>query len=108
MTPPRVPPPQAHPPHPSPPPSRLSCLDGAFVRPTPSRGTLGGVARATADAVAVCEAAGFTWTLIETVGVGQSEVAVSRLCDCMALVMPPVGGDELQVREGGVAPRGCP
>uniref|UniRef100_A0A1D2A9X7 Methylmalonic aciduria type A-like protein, mitochondrial n=1 Tax=Auxenochlorella protothecoides TaxID=3075 RepID=A0A1D2A9X7_AUXPR len=82
--------------------SKLSCLDGAFVRPTPSRGTLGGVARATADAVAVCEAAGFTWTLIETVGVGQSEVAVSRLCDCMALVMPPVGGDELQVIKRGI------
>lgn len=83
-------------------PRRLSVLDDAFVRPTATRGTLGGVARATADAVTLCEAAGAGWTLIETVGVGQSEVAVAQLCDCMLLVMPPVGGDELQVIKRGI------
>lgn len=81
---------------------RLSTLDDAYVRPTPSRGTLGGVARATADAVSLCEAAGYRWILIETVGVGQSEVAVSELCDCMLLVVPPLGGDGLQVIKRGI------
>lgn len=54
------------------------------------------MARATYDAIIVCEAAGFDTVLIETVGVGQSEVAAGDLADIMLLVMPPVGGDALQ------------
>ena len=68
------------------------------MRPSPARGTLGGVARATSDAIIICEAAGYTRVLVETVGVGQNETAVVGLVDCFLLVMPPVGGDELQVR----------
>lgn len=79
---------------------RLSGSPNAFVRPSPARGTLGGVAQATSDAILICEAAGFGRVLVETVGVGQNETAVVGLVDCLLLVMPPVGGDELQV--GGV------
>lgn len=61
---------------------------------------MGGVARATSDAIVICEAAGFSRVLVETVGVGQNETAVVGLVDCLLLVMPPVGGDELQVRAG--------
>lgn len=77
---------------------RLSANPHAYVRPSPARGTLGGVARATSDAIIICEAAGYSKVLVETVGVGQNETAVAGLVDCVLLVMPPVGGDELQVR----------
>jgi LAO/AO transport system kinase len=82
--------------------SRLSSLDAAFVRPSPTRGALGGVARTTAEALAVCGAAGYSRLLVETVGVGQSEIAVADLVDCMLLVLPPVGGDELQAIKRGI------
>lgn len=81
---------------------RLSSSPDAYVRPTPARGTLGGVARSTFDAIIICEAAGYTKVLVETVGVGQSEVAVQDLVDVFLLVLPPVGGDELQVIKRGV------
>ena len=68
----------------------------AYVRPTPAKMTLGGVARGTHDAVQLVEAAGYPWVLVETVGVGQSEQAVTQLVDLMMLVLPPASGDDLQ------------
>jgi len=74
----------------------------AFIRPTPSSGTLGGVARRTREALLVCEAAGFDLVIVETVGVGQSEVAVADLVDLFVLVASPAGGDELQGIKRGI------
>lgn len=74
----------------------------AFVRPSPSRAALGGVARRTRDAVALCEAAGFDAVLIETVGVGQSETMVSAMVDIFVLLIAPAGGDELQGVKRGI------
>lgn len=74
----------------------------AFIRPSPSRTELGGVARRTREAVALCEAAGFDIVLIETVGVGQSETVVAALCDIFVLLMAPAGGDELQGVKRGI------
>ena len=74
----------------------------AFIRPTASRATLGGVARRTREAVALCEAAGFDVVLIETVGVGQSETAVSEVCDVFTLLLAPAAGDELQGVKRGI------
>jgi len=81
---------------------RLSRDSAAFVRPSPAGTTLGGVTRATRETVLLCEAAGFTHILIETVGVGQSEHAVRDLCDCMVLLVLPGGGDELQGIKRGI------
>ena len=74
----------------------------AFIRPTPSSGTLGGVARRTREAMLLCEAAGFDVVIVETVGVGQSEVAVADLVDLFVLVASPAGGDELQGIKRGI------
>ena len=74
----------------------------AFIRPSPTGGTLGGVARRTREAGLVCEAAGFDVVLIETVGVGQSETAVAEMVDLFMLVLPPAGGDELQGLKKGI------
>lgn len=74
----------------------------AFIRPSPSSGTLGGVARRTREALLLCEAAGFDVVLVETVGVGQSEVAVADLVDLFVLVASPAGGDELQGIKRGI------
>jgi LAO/AO transport system kinase len=74
----------------------------AYIRPSPSGGTLGGVARRTREALLVCEAAGFDVVVIETVGVGQSEVAVADLVDLFLLVAAPGGGDELQGIKRGI------
>ena len=74
----------------------LSADANAFVRPSPSRGTLGGVTRRTRETVLLCEAAGFGVTLVETVGVGQSETAVAELTDAVLALMLPNAGDELQ------------
>jgi len=74
----------------------------AFVRPSPTGGTLGGVARRTREAMLCCEAAGFDVVLIETVGVGQSEVAVEGMVDTFVLVLAPAGGDELQGIKRGI------
>ena len=81
---------------------RLSRDPRAFIRPSPARSTLGGVARRTREAVALCEAAGFDVVLIETVGVGQSETMVAELCDLFVLLMAPAGGDELQGVKRGI------
>lgn len=74
----------------------------AFIRPSPAAGSLGGVARRTREAMLVCEAAGFDVVLIETVGVGQSEVAVADLVDSFVLLLGPGGGDDLQGIKRGI------
>lgn len=74
----------------------------AFIRPSPSQAQMGGVARRTREAVALCEAAGFDVVLIETVGVGQSETMVSEMCDLFLLLLAPAGGDELQGVKRGI------
>ncbi len=74
----------------------------AFIRPSPTGGTLGGVARRTREAMLCCEAAGFDVVIVETVGVGQSEVAVESMVDCFALIITPGGGDELQGIKRGI------
>lgn len=81
---------------------QLSRDPRAFIRPSPSRAQMGGVARRTREAVALCEAAGFDVILIETVGVGQSETMVAGLCDIFLLLMAPAGGDELQGVKRGI------
>ena len=74
----------------------------AFVRPSPAGTTLGGVARRTRESIALCEAAGFDVVLVETVGVGQSEVAVSGMTDLFVLLLSPGGGDDLQGIKRGI------
>jgi LAO/AO transport system kinase len=81
---------------------RLARDPAAFIRPSPSGGTLGGVARRTREAALLCEAAGFDVVMIETVGVGQSETAVADMVDCFVLVAAPGGGDELQGIKRGI------
>ncbi|MFP4569431.1 methylmalonyl Co-A mutase-associated GTPase MeaB [Rhodosalinus sp.] len=81
---------------------RLSRAPEAFIRPSPARTQLGGVARRTREAVALCEAAGFDVVLIETVGVGQSETAVAEMSDLFVLLLAPAGGDELQGVKRGI------
>jgi LAO/AO transport system kinase len=75
---------------------RLSAEPAAYIRPSPSAGTLGGVARRTRESMLVCEAAGYGVVLIETVGVGQSETVVADMTDCFLALMLPGAGDELQ------------
>ncbi len=82
--------------------AELSKHPQAFVRPSPSGGALGGVARRTAEAILVCEAAGFDAVLVETVGVGQSETAVADITDLFLLLLQPHAGDELQGIKRGV------
>ncbi|MFP5257253.1 MAG: methylmalonyl Co-A mutase-associated GTPase MeaB [Acidimicrobiia bacterium] len=74
----------------------------AYIRPSPSSGALGGVARRTRESLMLCEAAGFDVVMVETVGVGQSEVAVADLVDLFVLVASPAGGDELQGIKRGI------
>ncbi len=74
----------------------------AFIRPSPSQTQLGGVARRTREAVALCEAAGYDIVLIETVGVGQSETVVAQMADLFILLLAPAGGDELQGVKRGI------
>ena len=80
----------------------LSREKDAFIRPSPSQTHLGGVARRTREAVALCEAAGFDVVLIETVGVGQSETVVAEMSDVFLLLLAPTGGDELQGVKRGI------
>lgn len=75
---------------------------GAFIRPSPSLGELGGVARHTRETLLLCEAAGFDVVLVETVGVGQSEVMAARLVDCFLVLMLAGSGDELQGIKRGI------
>ena len=81
---------------------RLSVDASAFIRPSPTAGTLGGVTRATRETIVVCEAAGFDVVLVETVGVGQSETLVSKMVDFFLVLMIPGAGDELQGIKKGV------
>ncbi|HYP15819.1 MAG TPA: methylmalonyl Co-A mutase-associated GTPase MeaB [Opitutus sp.] len=81
---------------------KLSRLDGAFIRPSPSGGSLGGVTRKTREAVLVCEAAGFDVVIVETVGVGQNEVAVRAMVDFFLVLMIAGAGDEMQGIKKGV------
>ncbi|MBV2365932.1 methylmalonyl Co-A mutase-associated GTPase MeaB [Streptomonospora nanhaiensis] len=82
--------------------ARLSVDPSAFVRPSPTAGTLGGVARATRETMVLMEAAGFDVVLVETVGVGQSEVAVANMVDCFAFLTLARTGDQLQGIKKGV------
>ena len=81
---------------------RLARDPDAFVRPSPSRAHPGGVARSTRESVVLCEAAGYEVVIVETVGVGQSEVLVADISDVFALLVAPAGGDELQGVKRGV------
>ena len=81
---------------------RLSVDPGAFVRPSPSGGTLGGVATATREAIRVVEAAGYGIVVVETVGVGQSEAAVAGMTDMFVLLQLPNAGDDLQAIKKGI------
>ncbi|ORY05629.1 putative LAO/AO transport system kinase [Basidiobolus meristosporus CBS 931.73] len=81
---------------------QLSIQNNAYIRPTPSRGSLGGVARNTNDAIVLCEANGYDICLVETVGVGQSETMVANMVDMFVLLVPPGGGDELQGMKRGI------
>jgi LAO/AO transport system kinase len=82
--------------------ARLSIDPNAFIRPSPSSGTLGGVAAKTRETMLLCEAAGYDAVLVETVGVGQSEIAVSDMTDFFLVLVLPGGGDELQGLKKGV------
>ena len=81
---------------------RLSMDTRAFIRPSPSSGTLGGVAEKTREAVLLCEAAGYDVVIVETVGVGQSETAVAGMTDLYLLLQLPNAGDDLQAIKKGV------
>lgn len=80
----------------------LSRHPNAYIRPSPSGNTLGGVARRTREAMLVCEAAGYDVVLVETVGVGQSETAVANMTDLFMLLLAPGTGDELQGIKKGI------
>lgn len=80
----------------------LSRAPLAFIRPSPSGGTLGGVTKRTRESIALCEAFGFDVIIVETVGVGQSETAVARLTDCFIMLLQPGAGDDLQGIKRGI------
>jgi LAO/AO transport system kinase len=82
--------------------ARLANDDNAFIRPSPSSGTLGGVTAKTRETMLLCEAAGFDVVLVETVGIGQSETAVADMTDFFLVLMLPGAGDELQGIKKGV------
>lgn len=81
---------------------KLSVHPQAYIRPSPSGGTLGGVSEKTREAILVCEAAGYDMVIVETVGVGQSELAVSSMTDLFVLMQLPNAGDDLQAIKKGV------
>jgi LAO/AO transport system kinase len=81
---------------------KLSVHDKAYIRPSPSSGTLGGVAEKTREAMLVCEAAGYDIVIVETIGVGQSETAVAGMTDMFVLMQLPNAGDDLQAIKKGV------
>lgn len=85
--------------------TRMDSISGkkeVFIRPSPAGETLGGVGRKTRESILLCEAAGFEYIFIETVGVGQSEIAVHSMVDCFLLLMLPGAGDELQGIKRGI------
>ncbi|MDT3737498.1 MAG: methylmalonyl Co-A mutase-associated GTPase MeaB [Denitratisoma sp.] len=81
---------------------KLSTHPNAFIRPSPSGGSLGGVAEKTREAMLVCEAAGFDVIVVETVGVGQSETTVAGMVDAFVLLQLPNAGDDLQAIKKGI------
>ncbi|MBB4004964.1 methylmalonyl Co-A mutase-associated GTPase MeaB [Aurantimonas endophytica] len=81
---------------------RLSVDPSAYIRPSPSSGTLGGVAARTRETMLLCEAAGFDVVIVETMGVGQSEIVVAEMVDLVLLLMIAGGGDELQGIKKGI------
>ena len=81
---------------------KLSVHQRAYIRPSPASGTLGGVAATTRESMLVCEAAGYDVVIVETVGVGQSEIAVAGMTDMFVLMQLPNAGDELQAIKKGV------
>jgi LAO/AO transport system kinase len=81
---------------------RLSVDERAFIRPSPASGTLGGVAEKTRETMLLCEAAGYDVVIVETVGVGQSEIAVAGMTDVFVLLQLPNAGDDLQAIKRGV------
>lgn len=81
---------------------QLSVNERAYIRPSPSSGTLGGVAEKTREAMLVCEAAGYDVVIVETVGVGQSETTVANMTDMFVLMQLPNAGDDLQAIKKGV------
>ena len=81
---------------------QLCAQENAYIRPSPSGGTLGGVAEKTREAMLVCEAAGYDVVIVETVGVGQSETAVANMTDMFVLLQLPNAGDDLQAIKKGV------
>jgi LAO/AO transport system kinase len=81
---------------------KLSMDERAYIRPSPSSGNLGGVAEKTREAMLVCEAAGYDIVIVETVGVGQSEIAVAHMTDMFVLMQLPNAGDDLQAIKKGV------
>lgn len=80
----------------------LATAKNAFVRPSPSRGILGGVAQHTNDIVLLCEGAGYDTVIVESVGLGQSEIVMDDTVDMLMLLVPPSGGDELQGSKKGI------
>ena len=81
---------------------RLSVQENAYIRPSPSSGTLGGVAEKTRESMLVCEAAGYDVMIVETVGVGQSETTVAGMTDMFVLLQLPNAGDDLQAMKKGI------
>ena len=82
--------------------SFTTCTFHQYIRPSPSSGTLGGLGAYTFDAASLCELAGYDLTVVETVGVGQSEVELAECCDLFLLLLAPGGGDELQGSKKGI------
>lgn len=82
--------------------ARLSQEPASFIRPSPTAGLGGGVARRTREVTLLCEAAGYSLVVIETVGVGQTEYAVASMVDCFLLVLAPGAGDEIQGMKRGI------
>ena len=80
----------------------LSQREGVFIRPSPSGNTLGGVTRHTQETILLCEAAGFNFIIVETLGVGQSEISVAEMVDMFLLLLLPNSGDELQGIKRGI------
>jgi LAO/AO transport system kinase len=81
---------------------RLAASTASFIRPSPSGGIVGGVARRTRETMTLCEAAGFSTVIVETVGVGQSEIQAAGLVDAFVLLVAPGAGDELQGMKRGI------
>lgn len=81
---------------------KLSVIDAAFIRPSPSRRSLGGAAAATRDVMTLCQAAGYDTVIVETVGVGQSETEAADMVDLFLLLVMPLSGDDLQGIKRGI------